>query len=285
MDAAPRIGLALGGGGVRGLAHVPMLEAMDDLGLRPTAIAGTSMGAILGALYASGIPAAAIRERIDKHLILSNDTWRDVMAKRNELFRWVTALTPRFHRGGLVSAKGILEYLAGEIQVTTFEALRIPLLVVAADYWTAEEVVLEAGDLLQAIQATMAVPGVFAPVEAEGRVLVDGGVTNVVPYDHLVGRCDLVVAIDVNRTPDPQRKTTPLPLDAVLGAFDIMQTAALVERMKRRPPDLYFKPRVTDVRMLDFAKAEQVLDQAEAQVGEFREQLQRSVEANLQRRP
>jgi NTE family protein len=88
-----KIGLALGGGGVRGLAHILILETLDDLGIKPSIIAGTSMGAIIGALYASGISGKEIRERISKLLILKDDTWRDILAKKDDILKLFTAFS------------------------------------------------------------------------------------------------------------------------------------------------------------------------------------------------
>ena len=123
-----KIGLALGGGGVRGLAHIPILEALDDFGIRPSIIAGTSMGAIIGALYASGMSGKEIRERISKHLIRKDDTWRDIIAKKGHLLKWVTAFSVEFPRGGFINTQGFFEYLFTEIKKRTFEELEIPLL-------------------------------------------------------------------------------------------------------------------------------------------------------------
>ena len=140
-----KVGIALGGGGVRGLAHVSILQVLDDLHMRPAVIAGTSMGAIVGALYASGMSASEIRDNIERRLILKNDTWRDVIEKREDLLKWVSAFKPDFSGSGLINAQGILNFLLDQIKVGSFEDLEIPLLVVAADYWSAEEVIFEKG--------------------------------------------------------------------------------------------------------------------------------------------
>ncbi len=268
-----KIGLALGGGGVRGLAHIPVLEMLDDLGIRPSMIAGTSMGAVVGALYASGMSGKEIRERISRHLILKADTWRDIIAKKDHLLKWVTAFSAEFPRGGFINTQGFFEYLFFEIKKRTFEALEIPLLVIAADYWTAEEIVFEAGDLLPALQASMAVPGVFAPVSIGGRVLVDGGVVNQLPYDHLLGRCDFTMAVDVSKVRSPGKHEIPGALESVLGAFNIMQASALAQKMKHLKPDIYVQLEIQGVRMFDFGKAEEVFLQAAPAVDLLRKQL------------
>jgi NTE family protein len=253
-----KIGVALGGGGVRGLAHISVLEALDQLGLRPSIIAGTSMGAIIGALYASGISGQELKERVERHIILKDDTWQDVIGKRANLLKWVNAFSADFSSKGILKTQGFFKYLFSEIQENRIEDLEIPLVVIAADYWTAEEVVFETGDLFPAVQASMAVPGVFAPVSIAGRVLVDGGVVNLVPYDRIMDRADLTIAVNVARTRPQNTEEIPNAIESVLGTFDIMQSAALAEKMKYRKPDIYVRPEIPDVRMLDFGKIEEV---------------------------
>jgi len=268
-----KIGLALGGGGVRGVAHISVLETLDDLGIKPSIIAGTSMGAIIGALYASGMSGKEIRERISRHLILKDDTWRDIVAKKSNLLKLVKAFSTEIPRGGFINTQGFFEYLFSEIRKRTFEELETPLLVIAADYWTAEEVVFEKDDLLPALQASMAVPGVFAPVSIAGKVLVDGGVVNLVPYDHLLERADFTIAVDVSQVRNPGKNEIPGALESVLGAFNIMQASALAEKMKIRKPDIYVQMEIQGIRMLDFGKTEEVFLQAAQAIALLRKQL------------
>ena len=268
-----KIGLALGGGGVRGLAHIPILETLDDFGIKPSIIAGTSMGAIIGALYASGMSGKDIRKRINSHVILKDDTWQDIIAKKGHLLKWVTAFASEFPRGGFLNTQGFFEYLFSEITKRTFEELEVPLLVIAADYWTAEEIVFEADDLLPALQASMAVPGVFAPVSIGGRVLVDGGIVNLVPYDHLLERADFTIAVDVSSARNHGKREFPGALESVLGAFSIMQASVLAEKMKRLKPDIYIQPEIQGIRMLDFGKIEEVFLQTAPAVDLLKKQL------------
>ncbi len=273
-----KVGIALGGGGVRGLAHILMLQVLDDLQIRPAVISGTSMGAIVGALYASGLSAREIRDVIERRVILKNDTWRDVIEKREDLLTWVSAFKPDFSGCGLISAEGILNSLISEIKVDSFEGLAIPLLVVAADYWSAEEIVFEQGSLLPAIQASMAVPGVFSPVSAQGRILVDGGVVNLVPYDLLTSRADFIIAVNVSRVRAASTPEFPNALESVLGTFDIMQTTMLTDKLKRLKPDIYVWPHIRNVRMLDFGKIEEVFEQSIPAAEELRRGLLRALQ-------
>lgn len=255
------------------MAHIPILETLDEFGIKPSIIAGTSMGAVIGALYASGMSGKEIRERISRHLILKDDTWRDILAKKEHLLKWVTAFSADFPRGGFIKTQGFLEYLFSEITKRTFEELEIPLLVIAADFWTAEELVIERDDLLPALQASMAVPGVFAPASIGGRVLVDGGVVNLVPYDHVLERADFTIAVDVGKVCNHGKNEIPGALESILRAFSIMQASAITEKMKRRKPDIYVQPEIQDIRMLDFGKAEDVFLQAAPAIDLLRKRL------------
>jgi NTE family protein len=214
-----------------------------------------------------------MREIIVKRLILKNDTWRDVLEKREDLLKWVYAFKPDFSGSGLIDAKGILNSLLNEIKVDSFEDLDIPLLVVAADYWSAEQIVFHEGPLLPAIQASMAVPGVFSPVSIEGRILVDGGVVNLLPYDLLTSRADFIIAVNVSRIRVASGPDFPNALESVLGTFDIMQTTMLADKLKRLKPDIYVWPQIRDVRMLDFGKIEEVFAQTIPAAEELRREL------------
>lgn len=268
-------GLALGGGGVRGLAHALVLEALDELGCRPSIIAGTSMGALMGALYASGVPGRTIRETIQKNVISGRDTWRDILKKRADLLK--VARTVAFERGpgGTVKADRFLNFLLAAVHKTRFEELDIPLHVVAADYWSGEEVVMNKGPLLPALKASMAIPGVFAPVTLGGRVLLDGGLVNLVPYEHILGRCDVSIAVNVSGIREPGRNRIPNVWESVLGSFEVMQAVTFSEKLKRCQPDICVQPDIVDVPILAFGKAARVLRQAAPAVDDLKRQIER----------
>jgi len=275
-----RIGLTLGGGGVRGLAHIPVLETLDEFDCRPSVISGTSMGAVIGALYASGMSGKTIRGLISRHTVSKRDTWPDVLKKKAELLKWVDALSLEFGRGGLINTDKFLGYLLSEIGEKTFEELKTPLLVVATDFWGGEEVVMEKGELLPAIKASMAVPGVFGSVSIGDKVLVDGGVVNLVPYDHIIDRCDVSIVVNVAKARTPGKLDPPTVLESILGTFEIMQMAALAEKMKHREPDIYIHPEISDVRMFDFNKIEDVFRQAQPAIEELRMLIRKNILKN-----
>lgn len=256
-----RIGLALGGGGAKGLAHILVLEAFDELGVEPARIAGTSIGAVIGVLYASGRSGRWIRRRVDGLLPSRNRPLRQAIASK-KVFQWAELLALELGRRGLFKADKFLSALATDVRVSSFAQLKRPLAVVATDFWRREQVVLDRGDVIPAVRASMALPGIFAPAEIEGRVLVDGGTVNPVPYDLLLDDCDVTVAVNVMGRRPESTGHVPALADAVFGAFQIMQRAILNEKLSRRPPTIYLEPDIVGVRVLEFHKARQVFEQA-----------------------
>ena len=267
-----KIGLALGGGGARGLAHIQVLETLDELGIRPYRMAGTSIGAVVGALYASGLSGKEIRELVHQWQTPRPEK-RNGILDRRDLRRWAALLDPSFDRSGLFKGEKIIRFLSDFVKCTTFEELQIPLYVVAADYGDASEVVFKSGDLLSAVRASMAIPGVFTPVERDGRLLLDGGVVNPLPYDLLQDECDLVIAMDVGGTRHADEKQRPAFFDTVIGGFEIMETSMIRHRLKFNPPDIYLKPDIRQIGLLEFNKAEQIFHQTESIKDELRQKL------------
>jgi NTE family protein len=272
-----KVGLALGGGGAKGLAHVPLLEVFDDLGIRPYRMAGTSIGSVVGALYASGISGARIREGTRKMVISKGDSFKDALKKKDAL-RWIEFFDVEFRRGGLFKGDKFIEFLYESMGAEQFEDLEIPLKVVATDFWRSEQVVLERGPLLPAVKASMGLPGVFTPVVLDGRVLIDGGGANPVPHDLLLDECDITVAIDVMGSLERGKHNIPNVVRAVLATFDIMQNSIIAEKNKRRPPDIYIKPDIVGVDILEFFKAEEVFEQAQPACRQLKAELERVLE-------
>lgn len=269
-----RIGLALGGGGVRGLAHIPALETIDACGVQPTHIAGTSMGAIIGAFYASGWSGSRIRDFMKQHIIEQDDNWKTLYPKSRGIFRWIRKVGISFKGQGLVKIDGLLKYLIESIEVDTFEELATPLKVVATDFHSGQPVIFESGPLFPALKASISIPGVFMPVKHDGRILVDGGVTNNLPYDLLTEICKRTIAVDVIPTPTASCADMPNMMDATLGMLDRMMAQFVEIKLAQKPPTIYLRPRLTDIRVLDFHKSDEVLKQAGPAMRDFRKQLQ-----------
>lgn len=260
-DGWPRIGLALGGGGAKGLAHIPLLEAFDELGIRPHRIAGTSIGAIIGALYAGGKRGADIRALVEQFLMSSEPHGEETLFRLPRSLRWLDFLDPA-GSGGLLDSTDFIAFVGETLGVDSFRQLRIPLRVTTADLWSGAPVVLDSGPLLPALQASMALPGVFPPVEVNGRVLVDGGVADPLPYDLLLDDCDVVVAIDVSGDPNHDNDGLPSFLGVLFHSFHTMSGNILREKLRQRRPHIYIRPEIQGVRVLEFYKAEQVFEQA-----------------------
>ena len=279
-----RINLALGGGGARGLAHIAMLEAFDELGLKPHRLAGTSFGAVIAALYASGISAAEIRADVEQLVGFGHRRRFKDMFGREELAHWFAFVDLEFRRGGLLRGKRFHAFLKHRMPARDFAHLKIPLKIVAADFWSWEPVVFDRGDLALAVKASMSVPGVFAPVRSGGRVLIDGGAVDPLPYELWQDECDTTVAIEAVPVRAGDARRNPRMLDAVFTTIQIMQRSIVAEKIKRNPPDLLVRPMIADVRLMDFHKAERIFAQAEPEKQRLKRELQRLIESARPRR-
>ncbi|MGB5259259.1 MAG: patatin-like phospholipase family protein [Gammaproteobacteria bacterium] len=266
----PRIGLALGGGGAKGLAHILMLEALDELGIRPHVIAGTSIGAIIGAAYAAGLSGRDIRSQVEQFFA---DQDEDRLFSFPQSIRWLDFIDPAFAGGGLLDSTDFIAWLGEVLPARNFSDLRIPLKVITADLMTGREVIMESGALLPAIQASMAVPGVFPPVKVNGYSLVDGGVANPLPYDRVQDECDIVIAIDVSGNRDHQADDSLSSLGVLLQSYTVMSSNILIEKLKRKQPTVYIKPDIRDVKILEFYKAREVFAQAQPAQQQFKDNL------------
>ena len=273
IDARPTVGIALGAGGAKGVAHVPMLEALDELGIRPARIAGASIGAVIGAMYASGLSAKAIKAKLQELVVTRGRALRDAFSQR-KILKWIEMIDPDFRNSGLIKSESIMAALCENRLCSTFEELQIPLAVVATDFWGGKQVVFESGPLQPAVQASMALPGLFAPVTSNGRVLIDGGAVNPIPYDLLLDSCDIVVAIDINSGSAAEEGTVPGYFNTMFGAIQIMQQSIVARQLRIRPPDIYIKPDLRGIRTLHFSKAEEIYEQARPAKEELKEKLQ-----------
>lgn len=275
MSEEPSVGVALGGGGVRGFAHVPALETIDACGIVPAAIAGTSMGALIGALYASGKSGREIRRIVEEHSLTPKAGLKEIFAKKDVLLGWLRAIRLAWKGPGLLRADGYVRFLIEQMDAETFADLEIPLLVVTTDFHTGEPFVFDEGPLRPALMASMSIPGVFVPVEHEGRLLVDGGVSNNLPYDLLTDSCDVTVAVDVTPTRDQEAAEDLHLFGATLAMFDILVERLAQAKVEAQPPSVYLHPRLVGIRVLEFEKSQEVFSQAEPAMEEFGERLRK----------
>lgn len=268
-----RIGLALGGGGARGLAHIAVLQVFDELGIKPARIAGTSMGALVGALYAAGWTAADMLELVDGMVVKRGDGLRQILKKRG-LLRWFELLDIEWRKGGMLKGEKVAEFFGELLEVTRFDQLHIPLAVVAADFHTGEQMVFAEGDLVPALRATISIPGLFSPAVINGRTLVDGGCVNPVPHD-LLQDLDYVIAVDVRDLPQrAEGKGTPGVTDMLVGSAELMAHRISSLMREQNPPDLYLAPPIQGWEMTDFFRAEEILADAQGICRELRAALE-----------
>jgi NTE family protein len=287
-----KIGLALGSGAARGWAHVGVLDALLAAGIKPDIIAGTSMGALVGGVYASG------RHEALRDWALAAD--RRIVASLVDV---------GFLAGGLVDGVRIVDWLAGLKISRNIEDLKLPFAAVATDLASGREVWLRDGPLDKAIRASISMPGIFSPVEIDGNWLVDGGLVNPIPVSlcRAMG-ADFVIAVNLNEdllgrrllpeiavTPDPTEpqkavnwidmvKTMPTAMAAqmsnfklfgngglapgyfdVLGnALNIMQDHITRSRLAGEPPHALILPRVVDIGLMDFHRAAEAIEEGRA---------------------
>ena len=275
--ARPSIGLALGSGGAGGLAHIAMLQVFEDLELRPDAIAGTSIGAIIGALYAAGLDSGQIRELFREFGGSALDPLSGLLGD-GDAPSLRDMIEIDLDRASLIDSARFIEFIAERFEARRFAQLSIPLKIVATDYWSGEPVVIDDGDLLRAIGASMAVPGLFAPVPDGDRLLIDGGASNPLPLD-LVSDLDLVVAIDVTGSRSAERDGRPGISDLLFSTFEIMQQSILREELARHPPHVYIKPTLSGIRLLHFDRLDEILEQARPAAEELRRLLTERISA------
>jgi NTE family protein len=261
VSRASGLALALGGGGARGLAHVGVLAVLEREGLPVRAIAGSSMGGLIGAVWAAGIPAREIEREVLR------------LASLKELVKLVDVSVSL--SGVTLKGARVYEYLAERLGGDlTFDQLRLPFAVVAVDVRSGRELVLREGSVVEAVRATISIPGVFAPVEKDGMRLVDGGVLDNVPVGVVrelsagpVVAVDVLPSFDVNRPGEPpvvlriETPGVPRMLQDSVHVHMIMVSTLTSFRLRETRPELVLRPEIPpDVSILvGFHRAEEVI--------------------------
>jgi len=293
----PKIGLALGSGSARGWAHIGVIKALTEAGIHVDYVAGTSVGAVVGAVYASG--------RIDsfKDVVLQLD-WKKI----------AFFLDVVFPKSGLIDGNRIAEFIRSHVGEKNIEDLSLPFCAVSTDLATGNEVVFQDGDIIEAVRASISVPGVFTPVRKSGAILVDGGLVNPVPVSVVrkMG-ADLVIAVDLNHdiidkkglkkasitnssalahNPGTMQGLTkgskildalnnrletldlaalthirqwmardPMPniFEVLMTSINIMETQITATRLKADPPEALIQPHLGHIRFLEFNRAEEAI--------------------------
>jgi len=271
----PTIGLALGSGGARGLAHIPMLEVFDEMGIRPSIVAGASIGAIVGAPYCAGIPAKDLRA----HVLAEIRNRVSAMAKLVDA-RAASIFDMFKGEGNLFTLDGekLLDIYWPEDVPDTFEELEIPLRVATTDFFRREGVTFESGPLRPAVAASLAIPAIVKPVQHEGRILIDGGIVNPLPFDLLFDKADHIIAIDVVGGPTEDTERMPSRFELTVGTLQIVQEAIVRAKLASRRPTAVFKPDIARFFVLDFLSGDEVLERGDA----LKDDLRRVIESILE---
>ena len=293
-----RIGLALGAGAARGWSHIGIIRALEQLGVHIDVVSGSSIGAYVGAAYASG--------------------------KLDELSEWVHTLTEwqvlslmgvGLRRGGIASGQKVFQKLADDFCAETFEAMDKPFAAVATDLYSGREVIFNRGEIGNSIQASCAIPALFSPVEFADTWLIDGAVVNPVPVNlcRQLG-ADIVIAVNLNADFRPQQikksiqehkaaqektdhflakgqnvikqwlspvtkaddapSSPPGIFGVMSNALEILQERVTRSRLAGDPPDILIEPMLNDVGIMEFYRAEELIHRGEQAVERIAKQIQ-----------
>lgn len=275
-DGRPRIGLALGSGSARGWAHIGVIRALTEAGVKPDLVCGTSIGAVVGAVYVDGD-----LDRLEQWV--KTLTWQGVVGFLDLSLG-----------GGLIKGERLVDHFRRTFSDAQMEQLKTPFAAVATDLETGAEVWLREGLVLDAVRASIALPGLFTPVRRGGRILVDGGLVNPVPVSvcRAMG-ADVVIAVDLNSdlvgrhlkpplesdaapdgeeagswlqrlsesiaslgwsSPEPQPRTPSL-LEVIASSVNIMQMRITRSRLAGDPADVLIAPRLAHIGLMEFHRA------------------------------
>ena len=253
MATVKKIGLALGGGGAKGLAHIGIIKALEAAEIKIDYIAGTSMGALVGGWYAATGDIRALEDFI-------------IHIKRSDVFPIKEIIKRK--DGALFKGESIADKLRKELKSIKIEELKIPFAVLATDAKNGDEVRLKNGDLVDAIRASIALPIVFAPVEINGQLLIDGGLVNPVPADVVKNMgADYVIAVDVSSKwfllPE-ELATTHDIYQVISNALSIIEYQIAKNVLKNA--DLVLRPPVMSHNWIEFNKAQEIIKKGEEEL-------------------
>ena len=292
------IGLALGSGSARGLAHIGVIRALEEAGIKIDCVAGTSIGALIGSVYASG-------KLEDLEKVYLDYDWKKIAY----FFDIV------FPKSGLIDGNKVADFVREYVHAETIEHLPLPFKAVATDIGSGEEITMDKGDVIEAVRASISVPGIFTPVRRNGRVLVDGGLINPVPVSTARSMgAKLVIAVDLNhdivagKAPESISKSAeqnsfvetlsrmggakylaaverinlglqsmdnpalnqiqawlaeeslPNIFEVLLSSINVMETQITRTRLHMDPPDLLIQPKLGHIRFLEFNRAEEIIN-------------------------
>jgi len=255
----PRIGLALGGGAARGFAHVGVIQVLEEAGIRPSMVSGTSAGSLVAAFYASG--------KTGKQL--------QTVAETMEEATFADWTLPLFNRG-MLRGDALARYVNGQIGSRLIEELPLPLGIVATDLNSGQSMLFQRGDTGTAVRASSAVPAVFQPVRISGREYVDGGLVSPVPVRaaRQMG-ADLVIAVDISSA--PEGNLSGGTLDILLQTFSIMGKS--INYFELKEADVVVKPALSGVSSSDFGSRKKSIEAGRKAMQQLLPQLRAAIAA------
>lgn len=260
-----KIGLALGSGAARGIAHLGVIKALKDKGIEIDMVSGTSIGAIVGAVFCAG-------ELDELDNFVRNMTWKNTLA-------YFDLSIPK---SGLINGTKLSNLIYSYTKTNNFDDLEIPLFTVSTNIKTGQEVIINKGDLIQAVRSSISLPGFFNPVEIDGNWLVDGGLTNPIPINILrQNGCDIVIAVNLNKDltkgKNKNKKSVhklnnffnklinknnkPSIVDVLVSSIKIAEMQITEHSLKYEKPDILIEPDLSHFGLFDFHKAEEGIDE------------------------
>ncbi|MBX3654701.1 MAG: patatin-like phospholipase family protein [Ramlibacter sp.] len=260
VHRAPRIGLALGGGAARGFAHVGVIQVLEEAGIRPDLVTGTSAGSLVAALYASGRNGAELQQ----------------VAQTMEEAAFTDWMLPLFNRG-VLRGEALARYVNAQVHRRLIEDMPMPLGIVATDLQSGQGVLFQRGDTGTAVRASSAVPSIFLPVPIAGRDYVDGGLVSPVPvrYARQMG-ADLVIAVDISSAPEGNPAGDTLQI--LLQTFAIMGRS--INTWELREADVVVRPALTGVRSADFGARLRAIEAGRQAMRQMLPQLRQAMAAH-----
>jgi NTE family protein len=269
MSERKKVGLALGGGGARGLAHIGVLKILEKYNIPIDYISGTSIGALIGALY-SAEPNA---KKLEKECLETN--W-------NSLFDYT------FPSEGLIKGEKIEKFLQEKLDKLNFNQLKIPLFITAFDIGNKQEIIFNKGEVAKAVRASISIPGIFVPVENNGRILVDGSITDLIPTKILKKEgADIIIAVNVDYVHEKkptfkeearfssEKKKIPGVISTISKSLQVMEAEASKAELDLDKADLVLNLNLENISTLDFSKVKETIKKGQLAANRSIKKLQR----------
>ena len=240
----PKLGLALGGGAARGFAHIGVIQVLEENGIKPDMVVGTSAGSVVAAFYASGKTGAQLQ-------------WLADSMDESQLTDWTVPFMSR----GMLRGEALGRYINTQLNGAKIEDLKIPLGIVATDLQNGDGILFRRGDIATAVRASSAVPSVFEPVRIGNKDYVDGGLVSPVPvrYARQMG-ADIVIAVDISSRPEDAQTTDMLKV--LLQTFSIMGKS--ISQLEMAQAEVVVRPAMSDVGSTEFAARKKSIEAGRA---------------------